>query len=351
MNRDVKAVRDLLADHRPAPPPDAREVNARRTATLAAVLAHGASTASGPRLRSTRSLRPAWLVPAAALSVLAAVLLVQFNPIGAAPAAQAATPPLLAYDPVAGTAQDALRSLASKVRAVQVPATADGDIRYTRISGWNLNTRIDGQLVTSVVLPEVRETWRALDGSGRQRVAPGEPVYPSDDARRDWQSEAAALRVRDGRVGPGEIANMYPEQLSTDQVLLRDQLAAGHPAENGAYELLVAVADLYREQLPEPSVRAALLDVLSETADLQLLGETVDRLGRPGLAVAVQSADSGLPTLHSLIFDQRSGVLLAAEQMLTETAGRLNVAVPSVISYTLYEAHGRVRSFEQRPSA
>jgi hypothetical protein len=350
MNRDVKAVRDLLKE-RPTSPQETEWISSRREATLAMVLAQRSSPGTMSPLPKPRRSRPVWLVPVAALSMMAALLAVQFNPVGTAATAQAATPQLLAYSAVPGSAQAVLRALASDVRALPASAAADGDIRYTRTSAWNLNTRVDGQMVTSVVLPEIRETWRAPDGSGRLRVAPDEPIYPSAEARRDWSSGAPPLRVRDQQVGPGEIAAMYPDDLSADPGLLRIELAAGHPVENGPYEALVAVADLYREQLPVADVRAAVLEVVAGTAGLQLLGETVDRAGRAGLAVGVETADSGLPTLHTLIFDQTDGTLLAAEQTLTQTAGKLNVPVPSVIGYTLYEDHGRVQAVDQVPPA
>jgi hypothetical protein len=323
MNRDVKAVRDLLKE-RPTSPQETEWISSRREATLAMVLAQRSSPGTMSPLPKPRRSRPVWLVPVAALSMMAALLAVQFNPVGTAATAQAATPQLLAYSAVPGSAQAVLRALASDVRALPASAAADGDIRYTRTSAWTLNTRVDGQMVTSVVLPEIRETWRAPDGSGRLRVAPDEPIYPSAEARRDWSSGAPPLRVRDQQVGPGEIAAMYPDDLSADPGLLRIELA---------------------------DVRAAVLEVVAGTAGLQLLGETVDRAGRAGLAVGVETADSGLPTLHTLIFDQTDGTLLAAEQTLTQTAGKLNVPVPSVIGYTLYEDHGRVQAVDQVPPA
>lgn len=79
---------------------------------------------------------------------------------------------------------------------------------------------------------------------------------------------------------------------------------------------------------------------------LELLGETVDREGRPGIAVGIESAGSGLPTMHTLIFDPLDGRLLSEEQVLTRTAGALGVPVPSVISYTLHEDHVRVASLD-----
>ena len=65
-------------------------------------------------------------------------------------------------------------------------------------------------------------------------------------------------------------------------------------------------------------------------------GEVTDRLGRPGIAISVDTANSGLPTRHTLIIDPFTGAVLGEEQMLTTDAGLLNVSVPSVISYTAF---------------
>jgi hypothetical protein len=50
----------------------------------------------------------------------------------------------------------------------------------------------------------------------------------------------------------------------------------------------------------------------------------------------VVSSGSGLPTKSTLIFDPATGWLLDAEEMLIESAGKLNVPIPSVISYSVF---------------
>ncbi len=42
------------------------------------------------------------------------------------------------------------------------------------------------------------------------------------------------------------------------------------------------------------------------------------------------------PARYLMIFDPVTGQLLDSEQILTTSAGRLNVAIPAVISYTVY---------------
>lgn len=52
----------------------------------------------------------------------------------------------------------------------------------------------------------------------------------------------------------------------------------------------------------------------------------------------VDTKMSGLPERRALIIDPDDGRVLGAETLLTETAGALNVPVPSVIGYTTFRS-------------
>ena len=84
-----------------------------------------------------------------------------------------------------------------------------------------------------------------------------------------------------------------------------------------------------------PDVRAAVLRYVARTPGLVLVRWVTDRAGREAIAVAVDDM-SGLPTRHTLLFDPADGRLLGREEMLTTSAGKLNVPIPSVIGYTVY---------------
>jgi hypothetical protein len=114
------------------------------------------------------------------------------------------------------------------------------------------------------------------------------------------------------------------------------RLSVGHPVENGPAETVVAVTDLARERVLTPAERAAVLRVVAALPGLTYRGEVADRAGRPGEAFSIDSAYSGLMTRYTLIVDPRGGGLLGFEEMLTRSAGKLNVAIPSVIGYESY---------------
>jgi hypothetical protein len=334
---DVPVVRRMLDGHDPVAVDDLPPVDRQ---LLARVLAAGRAAPIDPARpkRRRRALRVAWLVPVTAAATLAAVLLTQGAlPRGGVPAAQAATPPSLAYSAVPGTAAGTLEAIAAGIRSRPAGSSPAGPYLYVRTQSWDLATRVDGRQVTSAVLPRVREIWRAANGSGRVRVTPGAPYFPSQQARDAWAASGSpSVDTTDENLKPGELGAGYPIDLPADASALAKLMAAGHPVANGPYETLVAVGDLYDEQTPTAPVRAAVLDVLAATPGLLLYGVTVDRAGRPALAIGLESAGSGLPTRYTLLIDQSDGRLLGSEATLTKTAGALGVPVPSVISYTTY---------------
>ncbi|GAA2638610.1 hypothetical protein [Paractinoplanes durhamensis] len=117
---------------------------------------------------------------------------------------------------------------------------------------------------------------------------------------------------------------------------VKSWLAIGHPAANGPAETLVAVADLARERVLSPELRAAVLRTVAELPGLTYDGTVTDRAGRAGEAFSLISDYSGLPTKYTLIVNPADGTLLGYETMLTTTAGKLDVQVPAVIGYETY---------------
>lgn len=246
--------------------------------------------------------------------------------------AYAATPPLLQVRPWSSTtsrlAGDDVSQLLEEVasRTSRLPDdVGTGTYAKTELETWSLWTSVDGDRTTSVVVPQESTTWVAADGSGREVTTTSVPGQP---ATREASSFSA-----------GERATLWPlGQVADDVDALTAQLGQGHPFDHEPAERLVAVQDLYREQPLDPQERAAVLRFLARTPGLALSGSATDRAGRPGLAVHLDTDHGGLPTRMTMVIDERTGRLLGSETTLTETAGKLNVPVPSVIDYTTYRA-------------
>jgi hypothetical protein len=249
------------------------------------------------------------------------------------------TPALLQYTlPTDHTsAESVLNRLAARAARTAGPAHT-GDSEHWRTQSWALWTRIvDDQPVTSAVVPQETETWRRPDGSTHIVTVNRPPVFRSNADRERWQDDGS----------PGKAANRHIDELKAasrmwqtappaDVNALRRYLEIGHPTRNGPAEVLVAVEDLNRDRVLEPAVRSAILRLLAQLRILRYDGTVADRAGRAGQAFSLDSDYSGLPTRYTVIFSADTGELIADEQVLTTTAGKLNVAIPAVIGYTLY---------------
>lgn len=252
-----------------------------------------------------------------------------------------------ASNPVRGA--PVLTQLASAAQAQ--PASGVGEWYYLESASWstfaggNPNARPAG-------MPTVVEQWIGV--SSVQRVVTHSDL-PAPAAGLDaWLR--AGLPLTGGRVQArtgAAAAGQFPTQLSTDAATLADQLLTAEvgsstPGLPGgpprSEELIAAVKDLRAERAMTPDLQAAVLRMLAAQPSIVSLGTATDRLGRVVQAVGLDSTSSGLPTRHVLLFDQTSGELLGAEDILTKSAGQLGVPIPSVISYVIYVRDGRVPS-------
>jgi hypothetical protein len=267
-------------------------------------------------------------VPLVLLALLAIVLVSLLS--GSSTRALAATPKPLTYHspgPGAPSGRQELLNLAA-VAARQPKLSAHHPLyAYTKTRGWYLDSRIDGKLVTSTVVPTTTESWAAPNGSGRMRTTLDKP--------------GSAPTVIDD-FNPG--GNDPLLRLTTDKTALARELAQGHPRSDGPVERFVALTDLASRQPIPGSVEAVILRQLAITPGLVYRGTVTDRAGRSGVAVSIDSAYSGGPERYTWIFSPRTGALLDEEERLIGSAGKLNVRRGSVISYTIYLASGWVAS-------
>lgn len=327
-------IKQALRDLDPVPDPLAGHDAARAAADLEQIITLPRDTARiRSKARHAHGRRLA-VIGVASCIALALVVGLPFLPWRTAQPALAVTPPLLSGQLAAGTTgpavADELDGLAEEAARSELPGRLGGSH-----AAWDLATRVHGgEPVRSAVVPlEVSLEVRA-DGSWRRRASYGRPVAGDRQA-----AELPGVgEVESDEVFPaGLTPSIFPERLAQDEAGLRQQLAAAHPIDRlGTAELFVAVTDLAKEQTPTPNARAAVLRLLAEPDDVHALGTMTDRDGREGQAFAVDSELSGLPTRYVLIIEPRTGRLLASEQILTESAGKLGVDVPAVISYVVF---------------
>jgi hypothetical protein len=289
-----------------------------------------------PAVRARRR----WWVPAAGVAAAAAVAIAFGLPGRTAPAV-AATPSMLNYTQVAATSKGEAVALAQNCLQRQRSRRGTATAFTVGWREWALSTRIDGEQVTSAVVPLQVSLTREADGSAELVRRTSEPEFPDQASRERWvdagRPAARPVTVAHQRWGPGGFS---PEaaRLPDDPARLLPALSQGHPiAELGDAEVLVAIADAYRSTLLSPAQQAALFAFAAGRPGLEALGNVTDRAGRRGYALSVESDYSGLPTRYTAIFDPVSGRLLDVEQILTRSAGRLNVPVPATIGYTVFD--------------
>jgi len=238
--------------------------------------------------------------------------------------AEALVPSLLQFTPLPGTAAEHLDEIAARTAALP-DDVGSGPVAYTEQRSWSLHTSVEGGRVTSGNVEQYRQSWTDAEGAGR---------WVREDVRQGRTVDREEIDL-----APGESSYMWPQRsLSADPTVLAGQLEQGHPVANGPAERLVAITDAVQEQPLSLAVRAQMLTYLAQTPGLRLEGAVQDRAGRDGIGVSVDSDYSGLPTRYTVIVDPRDGRILAFEQMLTTTAGKLNVQVPGVVDYQLYLA-------------
>jgi hypothetical protein len=263
--------------------------------------------------------------------------------IGAAPvqvALVAAPAALIVQFPdQAAPARPRLQQLAEQAARSAEPAGA-GRFTFIHTQTWSRDsTATDPRSATAVVARD-EQLWWTADRSGREEISTL-PPQPGDELRADWLSgpprEPDIERSRYD-YAPGELA-IVVDTPPTDPALLAEQLSAHEPFSNGPQAVIRAVAAMYRYHEMTPALRAAVLQVLSDTDGLMYRGRVVDRAGRAGIAVSVDSG--GGATRDLAVLDPNTGRLLSYEQVALISPPGSAVRAPAVISYVLYLAHQR----------
>lgn len=205
----------------------------------------------------------------------------------------------------------------------QPDKTGRGKYRYVEVKSWSLMTAIIGQTVQYSRSPLLTQRWIAADGSGRVRTLIPEAHGPAV--------------VRTNKVyGVHQLQMIWRSTLSANPQVLRHQLELAHPAELGDAETLVAIRDLYDEQPVRPPVAAAILKILAQLKGIRYRGTIVDRMGRHGFEVSLDSNMTDLLSRCFLVFDKSTGQLLDSEIAHIRPASYRGVRIPAIIGYSAY---------------
>jgi len=248
---------------------------------------------------------------------------------------------------------------AARTAANQAPATpGPGQFSYTKSETFYEIVQESPKGPAAIAFqPSTREIWIAPDGSGRIREDEGHLVFATHaDAAyfyHAYRNQMNLLKAHTGddHEGPGGLGYTDLSNVPTDPAKLKQliesrksRVASGPP---GDAETFTLIGDMLRETSAPPAVRSALYTIVSQLPGVQLIGQTHDQLGRPGIGVAYVSR--GLR--DELIFDPQTSALLGEQQSVVETSRDNPFPPGSVIGWAAYLASGVVNSTSDTTSA
>lgn len=253
------------------------------------------------------------------------------------------------------SAQEVLNNLAEVAAVVQLmpqqPVDLTGVVstyRYIRSEGAHLvMIQGEGDRPLVALVPMSRQMWVAPDGSGRIRESWGEPIFLAEGDQANWEAAGSPpfSSAINEDFGPGGLHYENFADLPTDPDALAAIVQARAKLSDVPvnFGMLVAIGDLLREPGAPPELRSALYKVAARIEGIELLGKMSDRVGRPGVAIAMTARyTGGAKERLTLIFDPATAALLAEEKVLLEHARWTEAEPPVVISYNTYLESGVV---------
>ncbi|HVA19126.1 MAG TPA: CU044_5270 family protein, partial [Solirubrobacteraceae bacterium] len=273
-------------------------------------------------------------------------------------------------------------------RGLAAPQLAPGEYWYTRsiqanTTGFSLYHR--PALIQS---RQLIERWQASNGSGRERsTSDGLPQFFGTAAERRLfagrESSAPQPVPNDEAIPPGVGFRSMLGKLTYAQVLAlptdpsamlervrsaarhsREQLERSAPGSPIAQQSLPAFElEAFASALTDlpltPGSRAALYRAMARTSGVSYLSSVRDPLGRTGAALTSQGWIAGFidgtgslsgrrRVTNELVFDPRTGVLLAQQTVLDSAIPAVGLRAGSPIEYSAYVVSGNVASTNER---
>lgn len=281
-----------------------------------------------------RLSRPAVVSVAASVLALTVTVIWSLTP----PPVYAATPPLLEFEPVEGTASELLLDLAALTCDVpwSDPTEPDGSVAIVD-HYWALTMAEgeDGVVLPTVVTPEILTTTFNADGSVDVVAVEGEAY----SGRIESDARARGEIIWQDSYLPGEFGLFGGSELPVSGAEMGEFFGAFYDkdvSQNGSDGIL-AIGDLVNDRRMSCDETAVLLEFLAAVPGIELAGGTVDRLGRDAIALSATRPPGVFEEYRDyLLIDPATGRILASE---TEYFGdsREDIESPSITSYIAWE--------------
>jgi hypothetical protein len=259
--------------------------------------------------------------------------------------------------PGGGGDSDTLPALArvADAAAAQPAPNLDFPFQLVKTREINRDTTVATGHAWSVIDSATNEEWIAEDGSGLVRRELTAPRWGSPADKEAWEAAGRiqflpfgwAARTEERKVPAGhfnESVYAAPDlsELPTDPAELAAWLehlvtdpAADRGAGNGfpvSVRTLTVVGELLNNPLASPELRAGLYEAAGLIAGIRSFGEVTDAIGRHGVAVGAESANSGALTRYLLIFDPETSRVLATEEIWLKPPSGLSGEKPGQVS-------------------
>ena len=326
---DEHIVRLLRASAPPAKPAD-EALTMRQLAIMERIMVEP------PRPRQRRRLAVLIGAPLVAFVSVLAVIFAVVQPFGTS-AAVAYGPAPLVYTATGETVEDAVRE-ASALLAQTQDATQDGEAqRRAAYTSWNLTVNEDGRGVrTAFVSPSETQLAWAEDLSGSLLVVAGEPYaaggtsggVPSDETREP------GTVLDDRTFAPGEYPAFLPDAGTMGAAEIAALMSEYAGADGRGGDAMLAIESLLTEWTLTDAQHTAMLQALLAYDDLEVLGTTTDRLGRPVVGIAGPGRGDQRATL---LVSSESGRIVGIERSVVRDDEDLMVPAGTVISYILWK--------------
>jgi hypothetical protein len=318
-------------------------------ALFARIVAAPTGRAKAPPPADRRRPGGRWLIAAAGLAAAAATAVV--ISLGGGPSPEVVTP-----------AAAALRQAADSAREQDgIPRG-----RYLYVRSANASMALD---CCEALVPHVRELWlgeHAGEALLRERPV-GDPEFLSEQGRERWidlgRPELEAKTPFSGILTGIPPRAWYEGRLElpsdADAIYERfEQDAEADTREPGVpFDAHVRSAmfhhfsDVLREARATPEQRAAAYEALARVPGLTLVGDVTDRLGRPGVAVALDVVDNEPSDFHYrylLVFDPKTADLLEERREVLPGNRYRGLAAGMTEAYATYE-YAVVEALGERP--
>lgn len=270
--------------------------------------------------------RRCWVLAVAAAVITAAGSVPIFRLLFGRVGVRAVTPAIPRFDQGSRQASrdstDVLIALAEASARQQEPA--DLPVQFVATLSW----RYAGGHASLASVP----AERYLLGNGLIRLIEREPQPLDAEGRVSDDADPRTLPVASDRTIPGPAAGPeYPSTLPTDPARLTAELTSGACSQASAC-LAEASLSLHTGFVLRPELSAALWRALAATGEADYLGETLDRIGRP--AVALQVPAPGADRYRVVYADPHTGALLGADLIGTAHETGQGSIGPAVIGFT-----------------